>query len=201
MSDLVYLVGPPGVGKSTVMSLLTRDCTVQHQATKPFAYDVLLTPEATRAVRLGAIRPDGFSGTDALSMNVQPKVLNWFLSSPPFTLVLGEGDRLGNVKFVEGVLGMGWNVHLICLAATAQELAYRRRARGSNQNPGWMRGRQTKVDNLVEWAMTRLVHGIYPSEQLRVHMLATGPGPWRTAEAIEFLVPRLMTLTHRAAHG
>lgn len=197
MNELVYLVGPPGVGKSTAMALLTRDCMPLGCALQPFAYDLLQGPDGTRAARLGANRPGGFSGTDALPMNVQPKAVSW-LAVCPFKLVLGEGDRLGNVKFFQAALVLGWRLHLVGLTASQDELEFRRRVRGSNQNPTWMRGRQTKVDNVLSWAIDAQRES---PDRLRVHTISTTAGAWRTAEAIQFLVPPLQGLhyTHSTA--
>jgi hypothetical protein len=145
---LLYLVGQPGSGKTTVIENLTAGLEPESVETRPFAHIVW----GDGIVELGA-RREGFSGTDTLSMSVQPKVLDWLRSeAPPY--VLGEGDRLANQKFFRGVLAAGWDLDVMHLQVSDEVARYRRAARAHElgvplQDEAWLRGRVTKVRNLA----------------------------------------------------
>jgi hypothetical protein len=149
--DLVYLIGAPGVGKSTVMAELTEGLP-RVPRSEPFAHDWLheridgfLKPPV--AVELGA-RREAFSGTDALGMAVNPRACEW-IGLAPAPLVLGEGDRLANARFLGAAQRAGYAVTLAYLVAGSKTLEQRRAARGSTQSEQWIKGRVTKADNLA----------------------------------------------------
>lgn len=154
--QMVYVSGAPGTGKSTLMAHLTRACgrTPIH-GTIP--HDLLTLPTADRlpparfnsAVELGK-RRETFSGTDALSMSIQPKAVQ-YLARPGLahTLILAEGDRLANLRFLASARELGWTVTLIHLHAPPALLDERCAVRGSAQNELWRRGRITKASNLA----------------------------------------------------
>jgi ribose 1,5-bisphosphokinase PhnN len=149
---LLYLVGAPGAGKSTVMAELTRDCERLH-AKQPFAHDVLLRARdddrnCDVAVELGR-RREVFSGTDALSMSVQPKAVQWIYSRP-HRLVLGEGARLGTAGFLGAAKDAGYHVVLVHLDATDAQLCERVAQRSGTQSATWAQGARTRALRLVE---------------------------------------------------
>lgn len=150
--NLLYLVGPPGVGKSSAMAALTAQCK-RVPRTGPVAYDTLYReyppPEASRelAVEIGR-RRETYSGTDALGMAVNPAAVEWIYSSP-HGLVLAEGARLANMRFFSAAMHAAYNVHLIHLGAPDSLLADRRSARGSDQNPAWVKGATTRAERIA----------------------------------------------------
>jgi shikimate kinase len=151
MSLLLYLVGAPGVGKTTVMSALTAGYGREPQSGS-VPHDRLTVngganDGACRAVEVGR-RRGTFSGTDALSMSIQPKAVQW-IAQRPHRLVLAEGARLANEGFLRASAAAGYRVLLVHLDAPAEVLADRRRTRGSSQNPGWMRGAETRARNIA----------------------------------------------------
>lgn len=154
MKDLVYIVGAPGVGKSTVVAQLTAGLHRVPFQDGQMRYDGLYkthTPPQTATpvgVELGA-RREAFSGTDALGMAVNPHAINW-VSDSTETLVLGEGARLGNARFLLAAVMAGYRLHLVHLSATPDVLAQRRAARGSHQNPVWLRGAETRAGRIME---------------------------------------------------
>lgn len=144
MSALVYFIGEPGAGKSTLMRNLTADYTASPQ-TKPFAHTLYRKDTKLIAAQLGADHPT-FPGTDKLSMGIQPQAIQ-FLRTQPAPIVLAEGDRLGNLKFLQAA----YETHAVILVycdIDPSEAFLRRAQRGTNQNPTWLKGRQTKVTNL-----------------------------------------------------
>lgn len=155
MPDLVYLIGEPGAGKSTALELLTRPLTgaVLRQ---PFAHTEWWIEDDRRVIELG-YRRTAFSGTDTLSLSVQPRVVDW-LATTPHELVIGEGDRLANGKFFRAAKDAGWNLTVILLDVAPEVAAARRAARAlaldtEVQGDAWVRGRRTKVARLAsEWA-------------------------------------------------
>ena len=137
MKELLYVIGVPGAGKTTLIDALL-DGVPYELCSKPFEHR-----QYPGGVVLGGLR-----GTDTLGMSVQPLVLQW-LDKTPAEVVLGEGDRLGNGSFFRAVQTLGWTLCIYHLD-TPEHLAVQRRVeRGSNQDPVWMKGRRTKVRELA----------------------------------------------------
>ncbi len=193
--SLVYLSGAPAAGKSTLMRHLTRYCPrleLSPSAHAP-AREMLRLPTAApvslfspHAVEIGR-RREKFSGTDALPMNVVVAAEAYMeRTARAFGLVLGEGDRLANRRFLVGSRDAGWHVTLIHLDAPAPILDARCRDRGSTQSAGWRAGRETKAANL---ATAMLAEGIdvclFPTASLP---------PDRLAAAVVARVPVLAAL-------
>lgn len=154
MKTLVYLVGPPGVGKSTAMAALTENC-LRVPRTGKVRHDTLVRPRPApeTALTVGAeigARRERFSGTDALHMAVNPDAITWIGEENPYGLVLGEGARLANARFLLAAMMAGYDVHVAHLYAPPSVLAARRRERGSNQNPQWIRGAETKSRRIMD---------------------------------------------------
>jgi dephospho-CoA kinase len=143
---MVYLIGEPGIGKTTLMRELTGRLGPAVEMTKPLAHRL-----GAGWLELGRQRGT-FSGTDGLSMSVQPLAVAW-LRTLPSRLVLGEGDRLGNASFME-MVGVYADVRLAALTAPPEVGEERRRNRPQQFtfNPTWVKGRISKVERQLERA-------------------------------------------------
>lgn len=164
---LVYVIGSPGSGKTTLVGALNRE-RVRHQVDKPVAHMTYtdgndgLPPVY---IELGRKR-ESFSGTDAMAMNVQPKVLE-FLAQCPYTLVVGEGDRLANQKFFDGATKLGWTVKVVYLECPESLASIRRSQRGSKQSATWIAGRITKVRKM---SAHMFLHAAIPAVENADHL-------------------------------
>ncbi len=164
----LYLIGEPGAGKSTLVDALTANSQEFELRASGLPVDfryLLWMPVDGDAVVLGAHDPvvevgyrrGNFSGTDALQMNVQRSVEEW-LGQHPYPLIFAEGDRLANDAFFRAVEDAGYLLCVGFLRVSKATGAVRRRERASRlglaeQNPGWVKGRRTKVENLARrWA-------------------------------------------------
>lgn len=153
INSLLYIVGAPGVGKSTVTRELTSgwDTYVNRHAAIP--HSVLSHPvsDQIHGVELGVPR-DSFPGTDALAMDIGPRALRW-LQELPAPFALGEGSRLATRPFLGGLAAVGVPVTLVRLTADEELLEQRWKARGSKQNPSWRKGAATRAARVGDWFM------------------------------------------------
>ncbi|QHB37138.1 hypothetical protein QDA03_gp03 [Microbacterium phage Terij] len=160
MTDSLYLLGAPGVGKSTAMAtwLDSRDMAVAPDPSRVKGklvghglYNVLTGD--TQGVYLGRMRED-FPGTDGLSMAVAPDARAWAgtLSrrhEGGMNYVVGEGQRLGNPGFLTALAENTW-LTIVLLSAHPDALTARRDERGSTQSPSWMQGAATQARNTFQ---------------------------------------------------
>jgi hypothetical protein len=166
---LLYLSGEPGIGKSTLMEELTRRWTrlaVNPIADAP-ARDWLLDDgvrlSSIAAVEIGR-RRDSFSGTDALPqtvITVAEAYLRTGRAAEETELLLAEGARLANRRFLTAAVESGWRVVLAHLSGpdvAAERRAARAAALGKpEQNPAWVKGRRTAAANLANESLGCLV--------------------------------------------
>lgn len=143
---VIAIGGEPGSGKSTLMKkILTK-------------YDWLKCYEEFKLVPymqygynyvLGKY-DDGetFSGTDRMSMAVQPEAVKFLASLPDDAVVLFEGDRLFTASFLEHCLD-NYELGIIYLETDKSIREERYKERGSNQNETWLQGRETKIANIL----------------------------------------------------
>ena len=149
---VLYLIGPPGVGKSTALATATGAWGDLQPHQHPFAHG-----SAPEGILLG--RPDPtFPGTDTLSMSVLPKVLAWLTTQSPDRLIVGEGDRLSTKKFFQGAHRAGHTVRVAALYAPWTTVQARALARGGTQDMAWVRGRWTKHLHLMETWPVRMIN-------------------------------------------
>ena len=172
--QLIYLVGQPGSGKSTLMAKLTAQFdrhSIAPAEHYPVAHDVL-TDKKTGAVVAAEIgkRRELFSGTDALASSVIDKAAPW-IASQPYPLVLAEGARLANKRFLEAALAGGYHVTLVLLdhADAEKWRAKRSKEIGKEQNAGWVKGRLSASRNLADQFANLAARGSTAVTVLRGH--------------------------------
>ena len=141
---VIYLIGLPGCGKSTVMKSFMSKFE-GWKAERPID---LLDSHVSEGVRVLGKYQEGetFSGTDRLSMAVSPKAVEW-LQTRPNEVIFGEGDRLNN----KGVFqACGDSLTLVHLTVSDSERERRYKERGSDQSDKFIQTVRTKVGNIVE---------------------------------------------------
>lgn len=154
INQMLYIAGPPGVGKSSLARLLTDGWDKQVIGSGPVPHVRLGHPANGRltGVELGVPR-EAFSGTDSLAMDIGPRALVWLLDRPGCPFALGEGSRLATRPFLGGLVHAGVRLTFVSLSAPREVLDYRWRARGSKQNPVWRKGAATRAERMFEWAL------------------------------------------------
>lgn len=180
MRTFLYLIGEPGVGKTTLMRTLT-DGHAPWVTHAPFPHIVY---DDGGVAQIGVNR-EAFSGTDGLSMSIQPKVTEW-LQQRPYRHLLAEGDRLANAKFFRAVAEAGYELRVAYLvgqdAAAARRLARAQTMHFAPQDPGWVEGRKTKVRNLAMEFSALPLNADLPPEALALVLRRTRWDPFALME-------------------
>lgn len=143
---VIAIGGEPGSGKTTLMKEI-----IKHYGVEP-KYDACkLVPylQNDNVYVLGKYEEgEVFSGTDRMSMAVQPEAIKFLDTLPSNSVVLFEGDRLFTASFLEHCLDK-FDLSIVYLSTTKQIREERYKERGSNQNETWLQGRETKISNIM----------------------------------------------------
>jgi dephospho-CoA kinase len=146
MMKVFAIGGEPGSGKSTLMKEIIKHYNVEP---KYDAFKLVPYLQKDNIYILGKYEEgEVFSGTDRMSMAVQPEAIKFLESLPSNSVVLYEGDRLFTASFLEHCLEK-YDLQIIYLSTTKEVRTERYKERGSNQNETWLQGRETKIANIM----------------------------------------------------
>lgn len=160
----LFVIGIPGTGKTTVTNELRKWAALNIEVGPIEDRTIPLVPfEEYQSKISGVWRFIGVfpsllnlknqhyaQGTDKLSMGVQPKFLE-FAEQQKANLYI-EGDRLGNISVMRELIRLGYQVQIVVLGAENARLQKRYVKRGSTQKESFLKGRVTKVRNVMRWA-------------------------------------------------
>jgi hypothetical protein len=161
VSTLHYLVGEPGVGKSWIMDRLTERYHRVPWDTRPrmeTLHETFAPPRTAelRAIELGARagkHPDGFPGTDAMSMTAIVDVHRWLIGAEkPVVPILGEGARLAVRRLIQACHEGDHQLRVYLIINQGRAEA-QRAARGSTQNDSWIKGARTRALRFADHAV------------------------------------------------
>lgn len=144
---LLLVVGEPGIGKSTAVRAMTSHFHPE-PVLVPIAHINYRDEHGTLVLQQLGREREGFSGTDALAMDVIEKAERW-LTMTGADKIVAEGTRLANVRFLTSAVEAGWTPRVVLLENPGLAAA-RRVQRGSAQDATWVRGRQTAARNLLK---------------------------------------------------
>ncbi len=138
--------GEPGSGKTTLMNRVLETLKPEPK------YDQFkLVPylQTGNVHILGKYEPgEVFAGTDRMSMAVQPEAVKFLQTLHNDSVVLFEGDRLFNSSFLTHC-DEQYDLSIIYLATDRDIRNRRYEERGSNQDETWLRGRESKIANIL----------------------------------------------------
>lgn len=146
MRNIIAVSGRPGTGKTTLFRKIIDDSFVKVEPVKslPCLYSEKLDLYIIGKYEDGEL----FAGTDRLSMSIQPTAVEFVNSTK--SNILFEGDRLTNGKFYDFLLTQeNCNVEFIVLSAENSTLESRYSDRGSSQSDKFLKGRDTKISNIL----------------------------------------------------
>jgi hypothetical protein len=151
----IFIIGIPGTGKTTIVRKLIaylKIVAVDHKICAgwvPNQRFELCTSKVWRILGVFNDAPTTYAeGTDKMSMGVQPHFTAWIEHRGNLVI---EGDRLANVKTLKVLKSNGYEIIVYALSTDAQTLALRYAKRGSQQNCKFIKGRITKIANLVRY--------------------------------------------------
>jgi hypothetical protein len=155
----LYVIGPPGVGKTTaVLGFVRGGWTLGPAVTAAplITYRPLLVGQTglSEGMYLGDVR-EKFSGTDALSMAALPKAKEWvrrdgasWSAREDRGAIIGEGQRLANDDWLAMVNDVT-ELTVLSFDATDEALDERCAVRGTGQNLSWRKAATTRARNLT----------------------------------------------------
>jgi hypothetical protein len=143
---VIAIGGEPGAGKSTLMRRLIEDIKA---VPKYNEYKLVPYLQYFEIFILGKYEEgEVFSGTDRMSMAVQPEAIKFLTYLPENAIVLFEGDRLFTASFLEHCVEK-YDTKIVYLKTTKDIRSDRYKERGSEQNETWLQGRETKIANIL----------------------------------------------------
>jgi len=147
MPNLIAIGGIPAVGKTTII----KQFFYNYKNWKSFKFKKLYGHynEQLNLIILGKyIDNELFSGTDKLSMAVQPDFEEFIDKEKPPYNILFEGDRLFNIKTLQKVKDkMTLQVYIV----TSNNTIQRHINRNDSQSEKFIKGRVTKTNNIKSY--------------------------------------------------
>lgn len=144
----LWVVGEPGVGKTTLSRALLPE------PRKLIAAPKWTVCEGGRTVAAGHYTGAAFDGGDTVPYTGAIPALEYWREAllAKAEVTLFDGDRFSYAGAVDFVRRLPVPVELVCLYVAAPDgvAAERRAARGTAQNPTWVRGRATKARRFWE---------------------------------------------------
>lgn len=143
---IIAIGGEPGSGKSTLMKRIISKFEIE-----PKYKEFKLVPYLQRdnIYVLGKYEEgEVFSGTDRMSMAVQPEAIKFLKTLSDDSVVLYEGDRLFTSSFLEHCIEH-YELEIVYLSTDKEVRQERYKERGSDQNEKWLQGRETKISNIL----------------------------------------------------
>lgn len=143
---VIAIGGEPGSGKSTLMKKFMESGQWEE---KYDSFKLVPYLQSGNCYILGKYEEaQVFSGTDRMSMAVQPEAIKFLASLPKDSVVLYEGDRLFTSSFLEDC-SEKYDLSIIYLSTNKEIRSQRYKDRGSDQDETWLRGRETKINNIL----------------------------------------------------
>jgi hypothetical protein len=150
MSAVLWLVGEPGVGKTTIARPLLGSYGAQTDVWRRPKFTVFGQIACAAGHWTGA----PFDGADTVPVgDIKPAVGAWAdLLAGKVRLTVFDGDKFSTASTVERVRARLPEARLVCahFVATPDLAAERRLLRGSKQNEAWLKGRRTKSARFAE---------------------------------------------------
>lgn len=147
MRKIIAVAGQPGTGKTTLFREFMKNYTWEKQ--EPLKMLPVMYCKELDLYVLGKYEEgELFAGTDRLGMSIQP-IAQQFVAETKSN-ILFEGDRLTNGKFYDHLLSLSdTEVQFVVLTVKSDTLTKRYSDRGSNQSETFLKGRETKISNIL----------------------------------------------------
>lgn len=166
MTTVLFIVGPPGVGKTTAVRMMLGENVT-----------LIEKPKWTIVSNLAAAghyTGKTFDGADSVPYNGVKEALAYWDEhlkwSKTFTVL--DGDRFSYAASKAFFEQRADRVCAMYFSASDAVLAHRRAERGSNQNPAWVKGRVTKATKFFHsFADKRLVDACLPTIEVTKRVL------------------------------
>lgn len=150
--NYIHYFGLPGTGKTTLMwaKLAELRENEEDQFVKEGLIKYHIFPKQKVIIIGEYVEGKVFSGLDATSKAIGPKFREWVVANKEKYdgwLLMSEGERFSNSAMLDHLFEHT-KMKLVCLKVDEAELERRRAARNNTQDPKWMKGMQTRIDNL-----------------------------------------------------
>lgn len=145
---IILIAGEPATGKTTLMKEIIKECGPSVR----FKQGLVEGQHHFRRnlIVLGKYDGGTFDGTDRLSMAVVPALVKWLEAQDGANDILMEGDRVTSRSLIDQIKGR-YSFAGFCLLADKEMIDQRHQARGDAQSEVFLRGRKTKIKNLLEY--------------------------------------------------